>query len=126
MNINIFTRCTKRNQFDILLTAVADVSKGQTDMTYQGEHQTLPKQSMIHQVCPSEACCTTIFIFEGHRFECVTLYLVILSHTCTIITTICLTHYDTICLTHLIDQRCRPRFYVLTSFHKCRHPQSLA
>ncbi len=31
--INIFTRCTIRNQHDILKTAVADVSKGQTDMS---------------------------------------------------------------------------------------------
>ncbi len=27
--INIFTRCTNRNQYDILMTAVADVRKGQ-------------------------------------------------------------------------------------------------
>ncbi len=31
--IVIFTRCTTMNQYDILMTAVADVSKGQTDMS---------------------------------------------------------------------------------------------
>ncbi len=46
--INIFTRCTIRNQHDILKTAVADVSKGQTDMSYTGELQTLTKLSMRH------------------------------------------------------------------------------
>ncbi len=45
-----------RNQHDILKTAVADVSKGQTDMLYKGELQTLTKLSMRHQVCPSEIC----------------------------------------------------------------------
>ncbi len=35
---NTFTRCTYRNQFDILMIAVSDVTKGQTDMPYQGEH----------------------------------------------------------------------------------------
>ncbi len=54
--INIFTRCTIRNQQDILKTAVADVSKGKTDMSYKGELQTLTKLSMRHQVCPSETC----------------------------------------------------------------------
>ncbi len=34
--INIFTRCTIRNQHDILKTAVAKVSKGQTDMSHKG------------------------------------------------------------------------------------------
>ncbi len=52
--INIFTRCSIMNQFDILLTAVANVSKGQTDMSYQGEHQLLTKQSMRHHVCNSD------------------------------------------------------------------------
>ncbi len=46
MYINIFTRCTIRNQHDILKTAVADVSKGQTDMSYKGELQILNKLSM--------------------------------------------------------------------------------
>ncbi len=38
--INIFTICTNRNQYDILMTAVADVSKGETD---KSELQTLTK-----------------------------------------------------------------------------------
>ncbi len=46
-----------RNQHDILKTAVANVSKGQTDMSYKGELQILTKLSMRHQVCPSETCC---------------------------------------------------------------------
>ncbi len=33
------------------MTAIAYVNKGQTEMTYQGEHQTLTKQSVRHQVC---------------------------------------------------------------------------
>ncbi len=33
-------------QHDILKTVVADVSKGQTDMSYKGELQTLTKLSM--------------------------------------------------------------------------------
>ncbi len=41
-----FTRCIIRNQFDILLRAVADSNKGETDMTYQGENQTLTEQSI--------------------------------------------------------------------------------
>ncbi len=45
------------NQHDILMTAVADVSKRQTD---KGEFQILTKLSMRHQVCPGETCCTTI------------------------------------------------------------------
>ncbi len=44
--INIFTRCTIRNLHDILKTAVANVSKGQTDMSHKGELQTLTKLSM--------------------------------------------------------------------------------
>ncbi len=44
----------------MLKTAVADVSKGQTVMTYKGEIQTLTKLSMRHQVCPSETCRLTI------------------------------------------------------------------
>ncbi len=38
------------NQRDILVTAVADVSKAQTDMSYKHELQTLTKLSMRHQV----------------------------------------------------------------------------
>ncbi len=45
-----------RNQHDILKTAVADISKGQTDMSYKSELQTLTKLSMRHQVCHSETC----------------------------------------------------------------------
>ncbi len=37
------------NQHDILKTAVADVSKGQTDISCKGELQTLIKLSMRHQ-----------------------------------------------------------------------------
>ncbi len=59
-NINIFTRCTIRNQHDILKTAVANVSKGQTDMSHKGELQTLTKLSMRHQVYPNDTCHTTI------------------------------------------------------------------
>ncbi len=44
------------NQHDILMTTVADVSQGQTDMSYKGEFQTLTTLSMRHQVCPSETC----------------------------------------------------------------------
>ncbi len=60
--IKIFFRCTIGNQFDILLTVVVVANKGQTDMPYQGEHHTLTEQSMRHQVCPGETCCTTISI----------------------------------------------------------------
>ncbi len=35
------------------MTAVADVSKGQRDMSYKGELQTLTKLSKRHQVGPS-------------------------------------------------------------------------
>ncbi len=58
--INIFTRCTNRNQHDIRMTSVANVSKEQTDMSYKGELQTLTKLSMRHKVYPGETCCTTI------------------------------------------------------------------
>ncbi len=44
---NIITRCTNRNQYDIIMTAAAYVSKGQTDMSYKGELQTLTKQSIV-------------------------------------------------------------------------------
>ncbi len=43
-------RCTIRNEHDILKTAVANVSKGQRDMLYKGEFQTLTKLSMRHQI----------------------------------------------------------------------------
>ncbi len=35
---------------------VADGSKGQTDMSYKGELQTLTNLSMRHQVCTGETC----------------------------------------------------------------------
>ncbi len=58
--INIFIRCTIRNQHDILKTLFAYVSKVQIDMSDKGELQTLTKLSMRHQVCPSETCCVII------------------------------------------------------------------
>ncbi len=42
------------------MTVVADVRKGQTDMSYKGEHQTFTKQSMRHHVCPGETYRTAI------------------------------------------------------------------
>ncbi len=56
----MFTRCTIRNQHDILKTAVADVSKGQADMSHKGELHTLTKLSMRHQVSPIQTCCMII------------------------------------------------------------------
>ncbi len=48
-SISIFTRCTIRNQHtDALKTAVADVSKGQTNMSYKDELQTLPKLKYVY------------------------------------------------------------------------------
>ncbi len=44
---SIFTTCTNRNKFDILMTGVADVRKGQVDMSYKGEHQTLRIQNNL-------------------------------------------------------------------------------
>ncbi len=49
-----------RNQRDILMTVIADVIKGKTDMSCKGQLQTLAKLSMRHQVCPGETCRTTI------------------------------------------------------------------
>ncbi len=49
-----------RKQHDILKTAVADVIKGQTNMSHKGELQTLTKLNMKHQVCPGETCCMII------------------------------------------------------------------
>ncbi len=49
---------TIRNQHHILKIAVADVTKGQTDMSYKGELQPLTRLSMRHHVCPSETCGT--------------------------------------------------------------------
>ncbi len=42
------------------MTVVAYIRKGQTDMLYKGEHQTLTKQSMRHQACSGATCCTII------------------------------------------------------------------
>ncbi len=53
---NIFARCANKNLYAIVMAAVADVSKGQTDMSYKGGLQTLTKLSMRHQVCPGETC----------------------------------------------------------------------
>ncbi len=39
-------------QFNIQLTAVADISKGQTDIPYQGEHHILTEQSKRNLVKP--------------------------------------------------------------------------
>ncbi len=36
------------------MTIVADITKGQTYMSYKGELQTVIKLSLRHQVCPSE------------------------------------------------------------------------
>ncbi len=74
--INIFTRHTIRNQHDILKTAFANVSKGQTDMSHKGELQTLAKLSMRHQVCPCETCRTIIsesiitMLMSGSQSNC--------------------------------------------------------
>ncbi len=40
------------------ITAVADVNKEQTDMSYKGELQTLTKLSVRQQVCPGVTCRT--------------------------------------------------------------------
>ncbi len=61
-----FARCTNMNQYDIEMTASVDVSKGQTVMSHKGELQTLTKQSMRHQVCSGETCCTNICIVLLH------------------------------------------------------------
>ncbi len=42
MYIDIFIRCTNRNQYDILITAISDVSKETTDMS----HEVLVKPGM--------------------------------------------------------------------------------
>ncbi len=47
--INILNRYTNRNQHDILMTAVADVSKGQAEVSYKGELKTITKLSMTQQ-----------------------------------------------------------------------------
>ncbi len=67
---NFFPRCTNRNQFDILMTTVADVIKGQTDMAYKGEQQTLTKQSMRHLICP----CETWKLKHLSNYKCLSQY----------------------------------------------------
>ncbi len=49
------------------MTVVANVSKGQTEMSYKGELQTLTKLSIRHQVCRGETCSTTISERERER-----------------------------------------------------------
>ncbi len=63
--VTAYINITNKNQYDILMRAVADVSKGQIDMSYKGELQTLPKQSMRRKVCTGETCRTTIYISES-------------------------------------------------------------
>ncbi len=55
---------------NILLTAVADVSKGQTDMPYQGEHQTLTEQSMRQHICPDETISAINVLMSRGRGNC--------------------------------------------------------
>ncbi len=51
------------------MTAAADVSKGQTYMSYKGEHQTLTEQSMRHHVCPSDTwTCDHITDYPAPRY----------------------------------------------------------
>ncbi len=42
------------------MTAVADVSKRQTDISYKGELQIVIKENVRHKVCTCETCHTTI------------------------------------------------------------------
>ncbi len=51
------------------MTAVADDSKGQTDMSYKGELQTLSKQSMRHYVCPGETCHITMMPIASANYD---------------------------------------------------------
>ncbi len=53
--INIFTTWTNKKRYDIIMTAVANVSNGQIDMSYNTELRTLTKH-IRHQVCPGETC----------------------------------------------------------------------
>ncbi len=48
------------------MTAVADIRKGQVDLSCKGEHQTLIKQSMRNQVCTSETSHKTISVSSDH------------------------------------------------------------
>ncbi len=71
-----------RNQHDILKTTIANVSKGQTDMSHKCELQTLNKLSMRHQVCPSETYTMTIsesiitMLMSGGKYNCEVTYYV--------------------------------------------------
>ncbi len=64
------------------MTAVDDVRKGQTYMLYKGEHQTLIKLSMRHQVCAAETCHATIsesaitMLMSRGRHNCGVIYYV--------------------------------------------------
>ncbi len=51
------------------MAAVVNVAEGQTDMPYKGEHHTLTRQNMRHQVCPSDTCHITLSEsnIEGQR-----------------------------------------------------------
>ncbi len=48
------------NQFDIIMTAIASVRIGQTNMPYKGELQICPQQGMKDHVCSGESCYITI------------------------------------------------------------------
>ncbi len=82
--INIFTRCTNRNQYDILMTAAVGVLKGQTAMSYKSELQTLTKQSMRHQVCTGETRhiseSTITMLMSRGRCNCGATYYVIINY----------------------------------------------
>ncbi len=58
------------NQHDILMTAVADVNKGQKEMSYKGELQTLTKLSMRHQVCCNETISESTVTMLICRYNC--------------------------------------------------------
>ncbi len=65
--INIFTKCTIRKQHDILKTAVADVSKGQTDMSHKGE---LQKLNFPHDHITLHKVNLSIIVRDGHGPFC--------------------------------------------------------
>ncbi len=79
----LFTRCTNSNQFNILMTAVANVRKGQRDMLYKGEIQTLTKGSIRHQACPGWNChqiqleSTITMLMSRGRSSCAVTYYVL-------------------------------------------------
>ncbi len=55
------------------MTAVANVRKRQIDMSYNGEHPTLTKQSMRHQVYPGETCHASIYMTIAYGYDRVSL-----------------------------------------------------